>query len=77
MSCNWLVSLRDGRTCEIAADEMICNTNGAAQFIENSPGEGRVSVVSAFARGHWVEVRRTDATLTWHATPPVQPPRFA
>ena len=73
----WTVTLFDGRTTALEADEITTRADGSVWLLRSvAPPPDKLAVVAMFSRDIWSSCCPSDAEIVWHE--PQRPaPRFA
>jgi hypothetical protein len=63
----WTVTLFDGRTAQISADEITTRNDGSLWLLRSvAPPPAKLVPVAVLAGNEWVSCCVCDATIVWH-----------
>jgi hypothetical protein len=66
MTHRFAVTLVDGQTCDVEADEATTRADGSAWFLQAlRPPPAALEAVVGFARGQWLRAVRDDASVVF------------
>ena len=67
----WTVTLFDGRTAQISADEITTRQDGSLWLLRSAaPPPDKLAVVAVFSRDLWSSCVPADAAIVWQERPP-------